>query len=79
MQTQERQDSTPARSQGHCTPFSSTGVCTAGAKAVDIKAGGSEIQGHGVAGGDKHWKRLLAREVSIYLDIRQNYRGNTVK
>ena len=77
MQTQERQEGPPARCS--CAPFPSTGMCTAGAKAVDINAGGSEIQGHGVAGGDKHWERSLAREVSIYLDITQNYRENAVK
>lgn len=66
----------PAYLQQH---FPSKGVCTAGAKAVGIKAEGSEIQGHGVAGGDKHWKRSLATEVDIYLDVRQNYRENAVK
>lgn len=69
MQTGERQDS-PL----HTLP--NTGVCTA--KAVGRKAGRSEIQGRGVAGADKHWKRSLAREVSIYPDKRQNYRKNAV-
>lgn len=47
-------------------------------KAVDVKAGRSEIQGRGVAGADKHWKRSLAREVGIYPDKRQNYMENAV-
>lgn len=80
MQTRERQDRPPpTHPQPRCAPFPGTGVRAAGAKAADIKAGGSEIQGRGVAGGDKRWKRSLAREISIYLDIRQNYSEKPVK
>lgn len=44
-----------------------------------LKAAGSEIQGHRVAGGDKLWKRSLAREVGIYLDMQKSYREYAVK
>lgn len=44
-----------------------------------LKAAGSEIQGHGVAGGDKPWKRSLGTEVGVYLDMQKNYREYAVK
>lgn len=43
-----------------------SGVCTGG-----LKAAGSHIQGHRAAAGDKLWKRSLAREVGIYLDMQK--------
>lgn len=52
----------PAHPRWHRAPVPSTGMCGTAAK-----AGGSEIQGHGVAGGDKHWWSLREPERLVFM------------
>lgn len=63
----------PSWSGRGCNPGRGrTDPCPLTAHTGGLKAAGSEIQGHRVAAGDKLWKRSLAREVGIHLDVQKS-------